>query len=60
LIRNRIRSWLLPVAGAVALAAGVLPQAPGAAARGGAGLPGNGSGIVPDRRIPSTVWPSGK
>src|SRR5262244_3084821 len=31
LVMSRIRSWLLPVAGAVALAAGVLPQATGAA-----------------------------
>src|SRR5262245_53280717 len=30
LVMSRIRSWLLPVAGAVALAAGVLPQATGA------------------------------
>src|SRR5215470_4439635 len=31
LVMSRIRSWLLPVAGAVALAAGLLPQATGAA-----------------------------
>src|SRR5262249_338244 len=36
-VMGRVRSWLLPVAGAVALAAGVLPQATGAA-RDTAGL----------------------